>query len=143
MQASVTAPVPCLRGTGQHAMNLATAGMRALHVVVEDRVAIVILVEQPLCIADAEIFKVEKAVRVIFADELHESMHGNPVGQSHTTADERIGLPGCSRRENALHTCQRIRHSLCRARACGAIPEDECISAGLMQTYYLRNARTT
>ena len=57
------------------------------HVVVEDRVRVAVLVEEPLCVRHAEVFEMEQAVRVVFADELHEPESACPFALVQATGD--------------------------------------------------------
>ena len=53
------------------------------HIIVKHRVGIMIPIQNPMRIPDAEIFKVEEGVRVVLADDLDESVSarkGRSVG---------------------------------------------------------------
>ena len=47
---------------------------RDVHVIIEHRVALAVLAQQPVCVRDAEIFEVKETVWVVLADDLNKSM---------------------------------------------------------------------
>jgi len=44
------------------------------HIIVKHRMGIMIPIQNPMCIPDAEIFEMEEGVRVVLADDLDESV---------------------------------------------------------------------
>ena len=55
-------------------MRFQKRGEHSVHIVVEHRVLVPVLVEQPLRVRHAEVLEVQEAVRVVLADQLDESV---------------------------------------------------------------------